>query len=154
MRAALKLLPFFFVVAMTLIVLVFPEPEDMIHAFNLDRPVSLPNDVVASEDIDWKVTRPTSVAYTFDDFEDLGCTEMLAHASPQKLEVCSKVIAEAVIQVTQYEQAHGVETTTAERLLLAATHVCRAAWADSPSLAIDLNNPACAASTLRLASLN
>jgi len=156
MRAALKLIPFIFATAMSLVVFVFPEPEDFFTAFSF-QPEYAPMPTGHADNAaitDWRSATTELPNYTFDDFERMGCPEVIEKNDRSKLQACAEVIAAAVIQVTQYEHRIGAKTTTAERLMLAATHVCRADWANSPSLAIDLSNPACATSTLRLASLN
>ena len=154
LRLILNIFPAAFATAMTLIVFVFPDPSDLAQAFSLrGEPIEAPAIVVEDPPTEIRGTTEVSVSYTYQDFEAMGCATALENASPRKLEVCSTIIADAVIEVTRFESAQGVQTTMAERLLLAATHVCRASWAESNSPSIDFQNPACATSTLPLASL-
>lgn len=151
MRTLLKILPVLFPITMTLLVIIFPNPDDLREAlWGYDGQTEI---VQAGVKIDQSVTDPDDLL-TFEDFSRIGCAERLEGASPFVLRDCARIIAAAVVEVANYEQATGAETTTAERLMLAATEVCRAAWVASPGLAIDTENPACATSTLRLASLD
>lgn len=154
----MKIFPAVFASSMIVVVVAFPNPGDLRDALNwMDRPTvaDFSTETPTIETLPTRVDfRDGSPEYTYRDFEALGCTAELENASASKLEVCAAVIAEAVMQVTKFETDNGVRTTTAERLMLAATHVCRASWAEGNNLSIDFQNPACATSTLRLASLN
>ena len=155
MSIALKILPLFFPTAMALWVSVFPSPDAAVEVLNWSaKEDARANIIYAGFDRDvTKIADPDAVL-TFGDFDRLDCVEKLSGASTEDLRTCSQIVASAILQVARYEQATGVETTTAERLLLAATEVCRAAWTMSPGLQVDLNDPACASSTLRMASLH
>lgn len=157
MRAVLKLVSPMFAASMALIVFLYETPGDFAYALGLTQSVDL--DRTAAQPISEhpairsfaELSGPTGATSLA---EEYGCFDQPSALTASALDRCAHAIAAAVHEVSEYERSYGVDGTTEERLRLAATHVCRALWAESDGFMIDMDNPACATSTLRLASFD
>lgn len=93
------------------------------------------------------------------EIESSGCLDNLTNLPQAMAESCSRMVADAVLQIANFEGDPSFRTTTrqtqlVERLRLAAANVCRARWAASDSWDFNADDPVCAVSTMNLASLN
>lgn len=85
--------------------------------------------------------------------EASGCLDRLQNATEETITECSKLVADAVVEIARTSSATKSPTQDLlfERLRLAAANVCRARWANSDSMKFDLTDPVCVVSTSRVA---
>ena len=89
--------------------------------------------------------------------EASGCLDQLSKLPAVKIEECSQLVAEAVLSIAQFQgnpdtPLNSRQNMLVEQLRLAAANVCRARWAIVDTLTFSVDDPACAVSTIVLAS--
>jgi hypothetical protein len=87
------------------------------------------------------------------------CFQDLALADQAKLDRCSRVVYQALIEVEKANRVPVITTLATasnnrlvERLKYAATEVCRSSWAKQPVNKPNLDSPACEAAQIEIAS--
>jgi uncharacterized membrane protein len=153
-----KTLPFLIMLLAVAFTLAFPEPKDFLPATNLVSSESAEGlqSTVSAPSVQ-SLARNTPAEPYVSRIEQSGCLDQLALLPEDIIESCSQLVAEAVIQVAEYEKLDENNLTTesgllVERLRLAAANVCRARWINEPGLTFDNDDPVCIVSTINLAS--
>lgn len=156
----LKTAPFMLALLAVVFTIAFPTPDDFMRVeailpspnmSGLEETRSAPSPITLAGD--------TPVAPFISRIEESGCLDKLALLPKPMIDNCSQLVADAVIEIAEYELADADNLTTqsgllVERLRLAAANVCRARWVTEPGLTFDNNDPVCAVSTIDLASAN
>ncbi len=154
----LKAMPFMFATLAVVFTLAFPEPKDFLkvdqilpssNQRGLNETATAPTTEMLAHD--------TPVEPVISKIEQSGCLDKLSLLPKPMIDECSALVADAVIQIAEYELTDADNLTSesgllVERLRLAAANVCRARWATEPGLTFDNEDPVCAVSTIDLAT--
>lgn len=117
--------------------------------------------LVAQIETDVQSVRSLSIGSDFRPFvskiEASGCLDQLDNLPSNQVEECSQLVAQAVLSIAEFEGKHTLPMSSRQNLLveqlrLAAANVCRARWSMSEDLDFLTDDPACAVSTINLAS--
>lgn len=159
MNIMLKAIPFFVVVLAVVFTFAFPTPKDFLRIEEI-LPAESVEGLAGTESAPTMkmLANNTTIAPYISRIEQTGCLDQLALLPDDMIKQCSALVAEAVIEIVDYELTNADDQTTesgllVERLRLAAANVCRARWVSQSSLTFDNNDPVCAVATISIASI-